>query len=185
MDPIETLRAEHRLISLFIDTLALAVDRLEKDRNPPPEFFANSVEFARKFADTFHHRKEELIMFRQLARKKSGAIDGRIEALRYQHDQGRNLVAGISDSIGGYSEGDRTAIATVRENGAAYASLLRHHIHTEDDIFFPMAREEMTDEEFASLTVEFEKERKRLGPDTFKRFHKVVLELVTMLEDDR
>ena len=183
MDPIETLETEHRLISRFIDTLAVAVERLEEDRNPPPEFFANSVEFAREFADTFHHRKEELVMFRQLAQKKSGAIDGRIEALRYQHDQGRNLVAGIRHSIGSYSEGDPAAIATVRENGAAYVSLLRHHIHTEDEIFFPMAREEMTDEEFAALTIEFEKERERLGPDTFKRFHKVVLELVAMLED--
>jgi len=185
VDPIETLRTEHRLISSFIDTLAVAVRRLEEDRNPPPAFFTNSVEFAREFADTFHHRKEELVMFRQLAQKKNGASDGRIEALRYQHDQGRSLVAGIRDSIGGYTEGDPTAVATVRENGAAYVSLLRHHIHTEDEIFFPMAREEMTDEEFADLTIEFEEERERLGPDTFKRFHKIVLGLIAMIEDDR
>jgi len=185
MDPIDTLRSEHRLICRFIDTLSMAVKELEEDRTPPPEFFGKSVEFASEFADTFHHRKEELVMFRQLAQKKSGAIDGRIEALRYQHDQGRSLVAGIRDSIGSYSEGDPTAIATVRENGAAYVSLLRHHIHTEDEIFFPMAREEMTDDEFAALTIEFDKERERLGTDTFKRFNKVVLELVAMLEDDQ
>lgn len=183
MDPIDTLRQEHVLISRFIDTLAMAVARLEEDRHPPPEFFSQSVLFASEFADTFHHRKEELVMFRQLAQKKSGAIDGRIEALRYQHDQGRNLVAGIRDSINGYAEGDPTAIATVRENGAAYVSLLRHHIHTEDHIFFPMAQAEMTEDEFDALALEFERERERLGPGTFKRFHKTVVHLGAMLEE--
>ncbi len=183
MDPIDTLRQEHDLISRFIDTLATAVERLEEDRNPPPEFFDKSVIFASEFADTFHHGKEELVMFRQLAQKKNGAIDGRIEALRYQHDQGRGLVSGIRDSIDGYAEGDPTAVAVVRENGAAYVSLLRHHIYTEDEVFFPMAREEMTDEEFAALTIEFETERERLGRNTFNRFHNVVLELISMLED--
>ncbi len=183
MDPISTLRQEHGLIGRFIDTLAMAVERLEEDRNPPPEFFTKSVEFASGFADTFHHRKEELIMFRQLARKKSGAIDGRIEALRYQHDQGRGLVANIRDSMEGYSEGEPLAIAVVRESGAAYVSLLRHHIHTEDDIFFPMARAELTDSEFEALTLEFEKERIRLGVDTFAYFHKIVVDLGAMLED--
>lgn len=183
MDPISTLRQEHGLISRFIDTLAMAVERLEEDRNPPPEFFEKSVEFATDFADTFHHRKEELVMFRQLARKKSGAIDGRIEALRYQHDQGRGLVSNIRDSIEGYAEGDPLAIAVVRESGAAYVSLLRHHIHTEDDIFFPMARAELTDSEFEVLSLEFEKERVRLGVETFRRFHTIVVELGAMLED--
>ncbi len=183
MDPISTLRQEHGLISRFIDTLAMAVERLDEDRNPPPEFFEKSVEFAAGFADTFHHRKEELIMFRQLAQKKSGAIDGRIEALRYQHDQGRGLVANIHDSIEGYAEGEPHAIAVVRESGAAYVSLLRHHIHTEDDVFFPMARVELTDSEFKALTDEFEKERVRLGVETFDYFHKIVVDLGAMLED--
>ena len=183
MDPIDTLQNEHDLIRRFVDTLAVAVERLEEDRNPPPEFFQKSVEFAAGFADTFHHRKEELIMFRQLAEKKNGAIDGRIEALRYQHDQGRGFLSNILDSIDGYASGDPLAIAVVRKSGAAYVSLLRHHIHTEDDIFFPMARAELTHSELEALTLEFEEERKRLGIDTFKRFHKIVADLGAMLED--
>ena len=183
MDPIDTLRQEHVLISRFIDTLALAVQRLEEDRNPPADFFKMSVKFASEFADTFHHRKEELIMFRRLAQKKSGAIDGRIEALRYQHDQGRGFISRIHESLDAYSADDPMAAATVRESCAAYVSLLRHHIHTEDHIFFPMAREEMTDGEFEALTIEFEHERERLGHDTFKRFHEIVQNLGAMLED--
>jgi len=184
MDPIDTLRREHVLIRRFIDIFATAVARLEEDRHPPPEFFRDSVLFASEFADTFHHRKEELVMFRQLARRKNGAIDGRIEALRYQHDQGRGLVAGIRDSIDRYADNDPLAIAVVRENGAAYVSLLRHHIHTEDHEFFPMARAEMTDDEFDALALEFERERERLGPETFERFQKIVVHLGAMLDEE-
>jgi len=184
MDPIDTLRQEHVLISRFIDTFALAVERLEEDRNPPPDFFIKGVKFASEFADTFHHRKEELVMFRQLAQKKSGAIDGQIEALRYQHDQGRGFISRIRESLDAYAADDHMAAATVRESGAAYVSLLRHHIHTEDYIFFPMAREEMTDREFEALTIEFEKERERHGHNTFKNFNKIVQDMGAMLEDN-
>ena len=183
MDPIETLRNEHELILRFVDTLADAIGRLEEDRNPPPEFFTLSVRFASGFADTFHHRKEELVMFLQLAQKKNGAIDGQIEALRYQHDRGRGFVSRIRDSIADYSSGDPIAAAVVRESGAAYVSLLRHHIHTEDHIFFPMARAEMTEGEFDALTIEFEKERERLGVMTFERYQEIVVDLQAMLEE--
>ena len=183
MDPIDTLRQEHDLILRFVDTLAVAVEWLEEDRNPPPEFFADSVQFASGFADTFHHRKEELIMFLQLAQKKNGAIDGQIEALRYQHDQGRGFISRIRESLEAYSAGDPLAAAIVRENGAAYVSLLRHHIHTEDHIFFPLAREEMTEEEFEALSIEFEKEGERHGARTFEHNHKIVVDLKAMLEE--
>jgi len=182
MDPIDTLRNEHGLIRRFIDTLAVAVEWLEEDRNPPPEFFAKSVQFASGFADTFHHRKEELIMFLQLAQKKNGAIDGQIEALRYQHDQGRGFISRIRESLEAYSAGDPLAAAVVRESGAAYVSLLRHHIHTEDHIFFPLARDEMTEEELEALTIEFDKEGERHGARTFERNHKIVVDLKAMLE---
>jgi len=183
MDPIDTLRNEHGLIRRFIDTLAVAVKWLEEDRNPPPEFFAKSVQFASGFADTFHHRKEELIMFLQLAQKKNGAIDGQIEALRYQHDQGRGFISRIRESLEAYSAGDPLAAAIVQENSAAYVSLLRHHIHTEDYIFFPMARDEMTEEEFEALTIEFDKESERHGAQTFEQNHKIVVDLKAMLEE--
>ena len=89
MDPIEILRNEHGLIRRFVDLLSVAVTRLEVDQPPPRAFFDDGIEFVRGFSDGFHHKKEELVMFVQLAQKKNGAIDGQIEALKYQHDQGR------------------------------------------------------------------------------------------------
>jgi len=181
MDPIEILTNEHGLIRRFVDLLSIAVARLEIDDPPPRAFFDNGIEFVRGFSDGFHHKKEELVMFVQLAQKKNGAIDGQIEALRYQHDQGRGFIAAISGALDGYAEGDPNDTAVVRENAAAFASLLKHHIHTEDHIFFPMSQEAMTADELEELGRKFEKVQEVHGADTFQRYHKVVVDLDTML----
>ena len=181
MDPIETLRNEHGLIRNFVDLFSGAVSRLEVEEPPPREFFDRGIEFVRGFSDGFHHKKEELVMFRQLAQKKNGAIDGQIEALRYQHDQGREFIAAIAGALDGYSEGDPGDLSVVRENAASFASLLKHHIHIEDHIFFPMAEDEMTSEELDELGDKFEKVEEAHGADTFERYHKLVLDLDAML----
>jgi hemerythrin-like domain-containing protein len=183
MDPIETLRNEHGLIRRFVDLLSVAVSRLEVENPPPRAFFDDGIEFVRGFSDGFHHKKEENVMFRQLAQKKNGAIDGQIEALRYQHDQGRGFIAAIAGALDGYAEGNPGDTAIVRENAAAFASLLKHHIHIEDHIFFPMSRESMTVEELEALGDMFEKVQEVHGADTFERYHKLVVNLDLMLAE--
>ena len=162
----------------------MAVARLEVDDPPPRAFFDNGIEFVRGFSDGFHHKKEELVMFVQLAQKKNGAIDGQIEALRYQHDQGRGFIKAIAGALDGYADGDLNATAIVRENAAAFASLLKHHIHTEDHIFFPMAQETMTSDELEALGRKFEKVQDVHGADTFQRYHKLVVDLDAMLAEE-
>ncbi len=87
----------------------------------------------------------------------------------------------IAGALDGYAEGDSIDQAVIRENAAAFASLLKHHIHLEDHVFFPLAREAMNAEEMEALGREFEREKERHGADTFQRFHKLVLDLDAML----
>lgn len=72
----------------------------------------------------------------------------------------------------------------MRENAAAFASLLKHHIHTEDHIFFPMSQEAMTADELEGLGEKFEKVQEVHGADTFERFHKLVIDLDAMLAEE-
>jgi len=184
MGPIETLIEEHVLISRFIDLISAAADEIDEGRLPPREFFEMGVEFASRFADVFHHRKEEHLMFVRLAQIENGSIDGQIEALKYQHVQGRAYVASIADSLDGYADADPEKIHTVHESAAAYASLLRHHIHTEDHVFFPMARTALTDRDLSTLQRQFDQVRDRQGEDVLARYHEVVADMSRMLEGD-
>jgi hemerythrin-like domain-containing protein len=177
MDPIETLSNEHGLIRQYLDILSLAAEKIENGQRPSQAFFEKAVDFSRTFADQFHHFKEEHVLFVQLAQKKRGEVDAQLDALRYEHERGRALVAGIENALPGYASNDPIKTGELLENVAAYISLLRHHIHVEDHVFYPMARKTLTEKEFAALAPEFEKQREKQGRGTFERCHKMVVDM--------
>jgi len=101
MDPIETLSNEHGLIRQFLDVLSIAGDKIENGQRPSEAFFEKAVDFARTFADHYHHFKEEHVLFVQLAQKKQGDVDAQLEALRYEHERGRSLITGVETATPG------------------------------------------------------------------------------------
>jgi hemerythrin-like domain-containing protein len=182
MKAIDILLREHDLIRQVLDDLSIAIEKLEMDERPPKEFFEKAVEFARKFADEFHHFKEEYIMFGLFAQKKDGALDGQIDALRYQHERGRNFVVEIAHSLDGYAKGDELSTTTLLENLASYISLLRRHIHKEDHAFYPMVERDLTENEGGALLEQFKKEEERIGDkDFFENNSKLVHEMSSLL----
>lgn len=181
MDPIETLSNEHGLIRQYLDVLSMAAEKIENGQRPSDAFFEKAVDFSRTFADGFHHFKEEHVLFVQLAQKKRGEVDAQLDALRYEHERGRSLVAGMEAALPGYAAKDPIKTGELLENIAAYAALLRHHIHVEDHIFYPMAKKTLTESEFAALAPEFEKQKERHGSDTFERCHKMVVDMGSII----
>ena len=181
MEPLDVLRNEHGLIRQYLDNLALAVQKMEDDARPPKEFFDKAIEFARTFADTFHHYKEEHVMFARLAQAKGGEFDGEIDALRHQHEQGRKYVAEMAIALEGYVNDDPIATSQLIENMAAYTAMLRNHIHKEDHVYFPMASELLSEEEYAQLKVEFDRAVEKVGTGAFEENHKLVVDMGSML----
>ncbi len=181
LNAIEILVKEHGLIRQFLDNLSIAADMVDNGDLPPKEFFERAVQFARVFADKYHHYKEEHLMFTQLAQKKAGALDGAIESLRFQHERGRNFISEISSSLEGYAKGNDLHITNLLENVGAYIHLLRHHIHKEDHHFFPMAREVFTESELQGLGEMFEEEGKKAGQDVIENNRKLVEEMGSLL----
>jgi hemerythrin-like domain-containing protein len=62
-----------------------------------------------------------------------------------------------------------------------YASLLRHHIHTGDHVFYPMAQKTLTAEEMDLVGQEFAAQKEKSGGDTFERCHKTVVDMGSIL----
>lgn len=182
MDVLDILSNEHGLIRRYLEEVTAAARKMEGGARPPREFFEKAVEFARLFADRYHHFKEECLMFVRMAQKRKGEIDAQLEALRHQHERGRSLIASIAERVDRYDKGDPIAAAELLENLAGYASLLRHHIHTEDQVFYPMARGELDAQDMAQLLEEFENDRARAGERTFEISHKLVVDMGSILE---
>jgi len=181
MQPIETLSNEHGLIRQVLDSLDLAAHHIEEGRRPSRAFFEKALEFARGFADGYHHFKEEHVLFVRLAQHRGGAIDAQLEALRHQHERGRELISTIDRSLDGYEAQDPRATGELLEATAAYTALLRLHIHTEDHVFYPLARNVLGTDELDALGAEFARERERHGNDAFERFHKVAVDMGSIL----
>ncbi len=186
MQTIGSLVREHEIILEMLDNLAAARDMLEKRKQPPKEFFEKAVVFARDFADRFHHFKEEYLLFGLLAQKKEGTFDAEIGTLRYEHERGRKFIDNIADAIEGYADGDEIAAARLLENLAAYISLLKRHIHSEDHVFFKMVEQEVSDNEDKMLMVQFHKDRERMGGrDFFSHSGKLVGEMSKLIDKQK
>ena len=183
MDVLDTLSNEHGLIRRFLEELARAEDELENGQVPPGEFFEKAVDFARTFADRYHHYKEEVLMFVRVAHRKPGELGGQLEVLRRQHDMSRSLVDQIAGRLAAYKTGDREAGATLRELLGAYRSLLTRHLQIEDRVLFPTARAALTAEDMAELHLEFESDRSRAGERTFEQAHKLLVDMSSLLAD--
>ncbi len=181
MDPIETLSNEHGLIRQYLDNLALATTHLEEGRRPSRAFFEKGVDFARTFADRFHHFKEEHVLFVRLAQHKRGEIDAQLETLRHQHERGRELISAVAAALDGYEANDAGRTADLVENLAAYIALLRHHIHLEDHVFYPMARKTLSADEVSELEAEFARQGEKEGAETFERSHKMVVDMGSII----
>lgn len=163
MKTAKILIKEHGLIVKFLNSLSLAKEQVENGQGPPEEFFLKAAEFSKRFIDEYHHYKEEYLMFGLLAQKKDGAIDRETGALRFQHERCRTFIDKIERSAEGYSTGNEIAITTLLENLASYVSILKRHIHIEDNVFFKMAEKELSEEEDNALLEQFHNEAMRLG----------------------
>lgn len=177
MEPIQILTNEHGLIRQFLDNLAMAGEHIENGRRPSTAFFEKALEFATTFSDSYHHFKEEHVLFVRLAQKRQGEIDAQLDALRQQHERGRELVATIKRSLDGYAAHDPGKTADLLESMAAYTSLLRHHIHIEDHVFYPMAERTLSGDDLAQISQEFVAQREKHGGDVFERCHKLVVDM--------
>lgn len=183
MDPFETLSNEHSLIRQYLDNLTLAADDIQNGGQPPGVFFEKAVVFARMFADEFHHFKEEHLLFVRLAQKRRGELDARLGVLRQQHERGRELVTGIATAIEGYTAGDPGATGALVERLGAFTSLLRHHLHMEDHVVYPIARRELDAADLRELDTEYLKIQAKYGGDTFERAQSLVVDMGSILAD--
>ena len=117
-----------------------------------------------------------------LLRKRTVNLTPSVMSLRYQHERGRNHILEIANSIEGYSKGEDIPTITLLKNMAAYISLLRKHIHTEDFVLFPMIHEEVSEIENQALLEEFKREDEKFGDNFLEDNRQLVHQLGSMLQ---
>ena len=150
--PMRRLVEEHTYIKRAIELIprltADLADNLERRR---PALTA-LLDFIRGYADTYHHAKEEDILFKFLDPQTEV-----IQAFANDHDLGRGHVRTAAAAL---AAGD-AATVTLALN--AYATLLQEHIRKEDDILYPWMDRTLTDSGVGRLFAQFAEVERRFA----------------------
>ncbi len=139
MQPTEVLHSEHRVIEQVLACLEKIVDRGLAEGKLDGTAADQALDFFRGFADRCHHGKEEQHLFPLLEARGLPREGGPTGVMLYEHDQGRQHMQAMADSLEGAAAGQRPALGKFAEHARAYIQLLRQHIFKEDHVLFAMA----------------------------------------------
>lgn len=154
MNAIDLLMEEHRTVESVLEALccftAAALDE-EADRR---ETLGQFVLLLRVF-DELHHMKEENMLFEKMIEAGFPRDNGPIAVMLSDHATCRGMV-GTMDALASqpdpWTEQDlRKLDATARE----YAVFLRAHIAKEDNVLYPMSRQQLSATEWEALDRSF------------------------------
>jgi len=135
------LSEEHQNILKVIDSMLSECNSLEEGKELDKRFFEKAIEFVKTYADTYHHAKEEEILFKIMLESTDNMHCNPIPVMLQEHDLGRNFVSAMVEAL----EGNDTNL--LLENARGYGFLLMDHIYKEDNILYPMAEESLTEEQ--------------------------------------
>lgn len=176
------LRSEHDAILQMLEATEEAVRLLYRGEGVDPETLAGLLEFFRLFADRCHHGKEEDLLFPALEKKGLPRAGGPIGVMLDEHEQGRSLLRELGEAGQAYAQGASEAGRRWAEAARAYVTLLRQHIHKENNVLFLVAENLLSDAEQQQLARAFEKvEEERMGAGTHERLHALMDRLATQL----
>ena len=151
---LDVLMDEHRGFSAMLDVLDAVAARLRRGHDVPMTMIADVLEFFERFADR-HHDKEEALLFPLLAAHGIGRDQTVVSVLMSQHEAGRVYGAKMKQELKRLRQGDTSAAAALADDARAYTELIREHIRIEDEYFYKLADQVLTEAEHDSVVQQF------------------------------
>jgi hemerythrin-like domain-containing protein len=181
MQATQILMDEHRIIERVLTSLQAAAVRLERGEKVRSGFFVDGALFIKNFADGWHHRKEEGVLFVAMIAAGMPAQGGPIGVMLAEHEQGRVFTRAMKEAAIKWEAGDLSARTAVISNALGYVTLLRQHIQKEDNILFPMADKVIPLEKQVNVLQDFEQVE---HDETGEGVHEKYLALAEALEKE-
>lgn len=172
-DITRVLMEEHQLILRMITLLEHNSARMERGNFTEWKFFADALDFIRTFADSYHHAKEEDVLFSALVENGMPAQRSPIEAMHIEHEQGRAHARAMDGALQQIRAGETAQISALAQHARAYAGLLREHIDKEDTILYPLA-ERVLPEEMRPAIVDGYMQAHTHAPEVAQRYRALV-----------
>ncbi len=109
----------------------------------PKEFFLFAkkfIDFVREFTDDYHHSKEENVLFTALDEPGVLSHCNPVSQMLIEHDMARNALQQICQAV------EQHDFELLKSGIDSYAMILHQHIYKEDNILYPMAEQNITND---------------------------------------
>ncbi|MEI6667653.1 MAG: hemerythrin domain-containing protein [Acidobacteriota bacterium] len=164
----DVLVAEHSGFKTMLSVLEAIARRMSLRAEVPPAMVVDVIDFFGTFTDR-HHAREERALFPVLARHGVGRDQTVVQALLAQHDAGRVYCGKLREDRLRLQAGDEAAVEDFASHAFAYCELIREHIRIEDDYFYKLADQLLSEAEHQDVISEFSSSRPGAETDRFLR----------------
>ena len=172
------LGIEHEHISQVLNVLELQLDLIENNEQADYKLVELAIDYFLTFPDTCHHPKEGLIFARIMAHSPDNL--GIMGNLIDEHKELSQLTHEVRHDLNSKSVLSEETINIASVLGA-FVNTYRHHIETENKIFFPYVLKSLSQEEFDLIDFDlFDQEDPLYDTETeglFARLHDEIIEL--------
>ncbi len=146
MSQISELMYKEHAIILEGANIVPSLDKLwEVNEQEYTDSINHLLDFFAEYADTYHHIKEEKVLFPILEESEHAAVIAIVEELIEHHENFRGLLVEIRHDL------SLKEYALVQKKLTRYVSDLQDHMAAENDELFPMMDTMLTARELAKL----------------------------------
>ncbi|MGG7142743.1 hemerythrin domain-containing protein [Clostridium nigeriense] len=160
MDAIEIMMEEHKNIKVMLKIVRKACFSILEGEEVNYDDFNKIINFIRNYADSHHHKKEEIMLFNRMVDEIGETAEKVVKyGMLVEHDLGRLYVSSLSEALEELKKGNNEAKLDVIANAISYTNLLERHIHKEDNVIYKFAQRELKEETMNLINyecVEFE-----------------------------
>lgn len=156
---IEILRQEHRNIEKLLRVMEQELSVFDRGERPDYEVFGAVIEFFKKYPDSCHHPKEDIIYEKFKARASDRAVS--IPDLEAEHREGAVRVRRVAQAIDAVLNDQELLRESVDRIVRDFIDNERKHIALEDEVVFPAITSSLQPEDWADIALKI---ADRYGP---------------------
>jgi hemerythrin-like domain-containing protein len=171
-NPIQTMLDEHEVICQAEEIIEKLDKTWETDSEQYKATVSTLITFFREYADGYHHRKEEEVLFPAVHDHPDFVLQEILEEFETHHEDFREYTGTIEEAI---NEGDFEKSYKELNN---YLQDLLDHIAAENDELFVLAETLMDEEDLETIYFKFKDIDLELGEDRKKELEESVTGLM-------
>lgn len=177
---LEELGNDHKNVARLLKLLGRELDAVAAADNADTELMGEAMRYLTGYPDRVHHPKEDL-MFERLASRDPDSADI-IEHLRQQHVELAELGQAFLHTVRLVCDGSMVEREEFERTGRKYVELLGQHMREENDIAFPLARDMLTEDDWAYASGAFADARDPVFGDIADQSFKELLEHIERMD---